>query len=236
MELARGKGRRRPHTPNLQRVEVGPQRGARGPRPSRRSVVRAAPRLAWGANQPGQRAVEATGGSSARFSSGRQLSALGGAARDVHLLDRARRDQRDRRHHRVRGGFAPLGLGPARLQVSRSRRLRARDARGGRASRRHPRSGACRSPGGRGSLPPRAHLPRLGHQPRRRTSPGAGVSLHVFRGTLPPHQRRIRLRTLQAGREHGDGRVSFFPVLWTEDGYRSAFLDEYFGAANAVPP
>ena len=29
---------------------------------------------------------------------------------------------------------------------------------------------------------------------------------------------------------------SFFPVLWTEDGYRSAFLDEYFGAANAVPP
>ena len=27
---------------------------------------------------------------------------------------------------------------------------------------------------------------------------------------------------------------SFFPVLWTEDGYRSAWLDEYLGAAPAA--
>ena len=28
---------------------------------------------------------------------------------------------------------------------------------------------------------------------------------------------------------------SFFPVLWTEDGYRSAFLDEYLGTDETVP-
>ena len=62
-------------------------------------------------------------------------------------------------------------------------------------------------PAGGGGVPPRAHLPRLGHQPRRSTSPGGGVPLHVFEGALPLHQRRIRLRTIQACRQHGDGRV-----------------------------
>ena len=28
---------------------------------------------------------------------------------------------------------------------------------------------------------------------------------------------------------------SFFPVLWTEDGYRSAFIDGYLGAVPGAP-
>ena len=62
-------------------------------------------------------------------------------------------------------------------------------------------------PGGGWRLPPRAHLPRLGHQPGRDASPRAGLPLHVLRGALPRHQRRIHLRSLQAGRERGDGRI-----------------------------
>ena len=232
MELARGQGRRRPHAPDLQCVEVGSRRGACGPPSPRRSVVRAASRLAGRAHQPGQRAVEAAGSALPRLSPGRQLSAMGGASRDVHLLDRARRDQRERRHHRVRGGLASLGSRSARRPVPRARRLRARDARGGRTGWRGPRSGAGRGPGRRGRLPPRAHLPRLRHQPRGRAPPGAGVALHVFSCALPPDQRRNHLRPLQAGREHGDGRV-FFPVLWAEDGYRSAWLDAYLDTAPA---
>ena len=93
--------------------------------PLHRPVVRAASRLAGRAHQPGQRAVEAARSPPARLSPGRQLPALGGAVRDVHLLDRARCDERRRRHDRVRGGFPPLGRLSARRAVSRSRRLRA---------------------------------------------------------------------------------------------------------------
>ena len=78
-----------------------------------------ASRLAGGADQSGQRAVEAAGRAPARLPPGRQLPAVGGAPRDVHLLDRARRDQCERRHRRVRGGLAALGPGAACRPVSR---------------------------------------------------------------------------------------------------------------------
>ena len=93
MELARGKGRRRPHPPDLQRLEVGPCGGAGGPPSLHRPVVRPASRVAGGTDQPGQRAVEAARRARPRLPPGRQLPAVGGAARDVQLLDRARRDQ-----------------------------------------------------------------------------------------------------------------------------------------------
>lgn len=44
----------------------------------------------------------------------------------------------------------------------------------------------------------------------------------------PTNVGQIYGRYKRAGRTEMD--ESFFPVLWTEDGYRSAFLDNYFGA------
>ena len=97
-----------------------------------------------------------------------------------------------------------------------------RDGRGPGRLRARDRPG--RGAGRRRRLPPRPHLARLRPQPRRPPAPLAGQPLHPAEARFHPTEvSYVYSRYKRVGDEAMD--ESFFPVLWTEAGGRTAMAD-----------
>lgn len=180
--------------------------------------------LGRSADRPGQLHLEAAGHEVARHAPGRQLPGLPRSTGDDHVLDRARRHVGRGGDDHVRARLAPAAPGGREpRRVPRARRLaRSRAPRRPRGA--GPRARADRRPGGRRRLPPSQHLPRLGAEHRVGSPPGGHLASRPRGRRVPPGERRPRLLPLPPGGRHDDGRV-LFPLVWTSDGRRSAWLD-----------
>ena len=125
----------------------------------------------------------------------------------------------------VRGSHVWPKSPPQRDAISCARRL-ARGRPGRVPGRRRARDGARRREGRRRLVPSRPHLARLRTEPQRSVARMALVS-HLIPVETRFHETNVDV-TYSRYRRRGDLSLdeSFFPVLWTESGYRTPWLAE----------
>ena len=233
MELARGQGRRRPHAPDLQRVEVGSRRGA--------AVLH--PRI-------GLWCARLRGWPGARINQDNVLWKPPGARPLAFHQD-------DSYQHWVvppemctcwialdstsaAGGTIEYAVGSHRWGISPpaaqfhapedyEREMREAAASAGAV----PEVARIEVPAGGGVF----HHGRTFHGSgtNRGDAPRRALVSHCMSSEARFHPTNVGYvyGPLQAGRQHGDGRV-LLPGAVDEDGYRSAWLDEYVDAAPSL--